>query len=139
LQIDSEGVEEMFHKRGNALAEIPVLTVSLGILASIIIPHFSGVGPRSRPSILANDLLTIRSRMECYKLYHNGQLPAAKGENLDSFLCRTALQRLPINPFNDLRTVRIDGMVAGANIAAWRFDTCTGAFQADDSPDHAMF
>ncbi len=35
--------------------------------------------------------------------------------------------------------VRIDGAVAGSNIAGWRFDTMTGALQADDSPEHARF
>jgi competence protein ComGC len=129
----------MFHKNGIVLSEILLVMVLLGILASIIIPNLSGVGPRSRPSILASDLLMVRSRIECYKLHHNGQLPASKGEDLESFLCKTALQRLPLNPFNDLRTVRVDGAVAGANIGGWRFDTLTGAFQADDSPDHAMF
>ena len=49
------------------------------------------------------------------------------------------LLRLPVNPFNDSSRVRIDGAVAGANIAGWRFDTITGLFQADDSPNHAMF
>ncbi len=103
---------------------------------------------------MAIDLRRMRSRIECYKLQHDGQFPAAKGENFASFLRRMAkktnaggdagielgpyLQRLPVNPFNNSPTVRIDGAAAGANISGWRFDTRTGAFRADDSPDHAM-
>jgi hypothetical protein len=47
------------------------------------------------------------------------------------------LQTLPVNPFNDRSTVRIDGAVAGSNTDGWRFDTMTGAFQADDIAAHA--
>ncbi len=97
----------------------------------------------------------MRSRIERYKRHHNGQLPAARGENFGSFRRGMVeetnsdgdsgtefgpyVRRLPVNPFSGRRTVRIDGATAGTNIAGWRFDTRTGAFQADDSPDHAMF
>lgn len=145
----------MIRRSGILLPEILSLTLLLGILGSIIIPNISGVGPGSRSSTLARNLRTMRSRIERYKRHHNGQLPAATGEDFDSFLCRMTkktnadgrpgiesgpyLRRLPDNPFNGFRTVRIDGAAAGTNIAGWRFDTRTGAFQADDSPDHAMF
>ena len=46
---------------------------------------------------------------------------------------------IPVNPYNNSAAIRIDGAVAGTDIAGWRFDTGTGVFQADDSPDHAMF
>jgi hypothetical protein len=49
------------------------------------------------------------------------------------------LQSLPVNLFNDSAAIRMDGAAAGANIAGWRFNTMTGAFNADDSPDHSMF
>ena len=145
----------MTRRSGVLLPEILSLALLLGILASVIIPNISGVGPGSRSSTLARDLRTMRSRIERYKRHHNGELPAAKGENSDSFLCRMVrktnvdgdigiefgpyLQRLPVNPFNGLRAVRIDGASAGTNIAGWRFDPRTGAFQADDSPGHAAF
>ncbi len=145
----------MIHRRGISLSEVLVLTLLLGILASIIIPNISGVGPASKSSTLARGLRTMRSGIDRYTCQHNGQLPAAIGGNLDSFLRRMArktnadgypgvelgpyLRRLPANPFNGFRAVRMDGAAAGANIAGWRFDTLTGAFQADDSPGHAKF
>ena len=52
---------------------------------------------------------------------------------------RTYLSSLPVNPLNYLGTVRLDGDDAGASTHGWRFDTTTGAFQADDSPGHAAF
>lgn len=145
----------MIRRGGFALSEILVFTLLLGILASIVVPHISGVNADGPTSVLATDLRRMRYRIECYKLHHNGQLPAEKGENFAHFLQRMAkktdadgdagvefgpyLQRLPVNPFSDSPTVRIDGAPAGANIGGWRFDTVTGAFQADDSPAHAMF
>ena len=154
-RLDCGGVEKMRNRNGVSLSEVLLLKVLMGILASIIIPHVSGVGPASRSSTLARHLGKMRSGIDRYERHHNGQLPAARGDDLDSFLLGMMkktdadgdsgiefgpyLWRLPDNPFNDLKTVRIDGVVAGANIAGWRFDTRTGAFQADDSPDHAMF
>ena len=145
----------MVRRRGFALAEALMVMVLLGILASIIVPHVSGVGAESKTSTLATELHRMRARIESYKDHHNGRFPVATGENFANFLHRMAkktdaggdegiefgpyLQRLPVNPFNDSTKVRIDGAVAGANIAGWRFDTANGVFQADDSPDHARF
>lgn len=140
---------------GLALAEVLVLLVLLGIMTSLIIPHISGVGAETRTSTLASELIRMRSRIESYKSHHNGRFPAKTGENFIDFLRRMAkktnadgdagiefgpyLLRLPVNPFNNSSKVRVDGAVSGVNIAGWRFDTRTGAFQADDSPEHAMF
>lgn len=145
----------MIRRGGFALSEYLVLAVLLGILASIIVPHVSGVNAKSKTSQLATALRRVRTRIESYALHHNGRFPAARGENFATFLHRMAkktnpdggagiefgpyLQRLPVNPFNGSPNVRIDGAPAGANIAGWRFNTTTGAFQADDSPEHAMF
>ncbi len=145
----------MTRRGGLALAEVLVLVVLAGIMASLIIPHVSGVRAESRTATLATELLRMRNRIESYKSHHNGMLPAATGECFADFLCRMAkktnaegdsgiefgpyILKLPVNPFNNLTKVRIDGAVSGANIAGWRFDTKTGAFQADDSPEHAMF
>jgi len=145
----------MTRRSAFALAEILVFVVLLGIMASLIVPHISGVNADSRTSTLATELRRMRNRIESYRSHHNGQFPATTGENFTDFLRRMAKKtnadgdagiefgpyvlRLPVNPFNDSSTVRIDGAVAGANIAGWRFDTITGAFQADDSPNHAMF
>ena len=144
----------MIHKSAFTLLEFLVVAVLLSILA-VVVPHISGAGAEIRATTLATDLLGVRSKIELYKLHHNGRLPAATGETPADLLRRMTtrtnvngdedvefgpyLQNLPANPFNDSATVRIDGAAAGANIDGWRFDTMTGAFQADDSPDHSMF
>ena len=144
----------MIHKGGFSLIEFLAVAVLLSILA-VVVPHISGADAGTGTSALATDLLGVRSKIELYKLHHNGQLPAATGETPADFLRRMTtqtdangdsgsdfgryLQILPVNPYNDSAAARIDGAVAGTNIAGWRFDTMTGAFQADDSPNHAMF
>lgn len=143
----------MFRKSGFTLVEILVVVVLLGILAAIIVPQFTKAGSESRTSALLTDLRRIRSQIELYKFQHNEQFPAAIGETSDDFLRRMTtktdidgnagidfgpyIQSIPVNPFNDRSAVRIDGAAAGSNSVGWRFDTTTGAFQADDSPAHA--
>ena len=145
----------MIHKGGFTLVEILVVVVLLGILAAIIVPQFTGASNETRASALATDLRRVRSQIEFYKFQHNDQLPAATGETTDDFIRRITtetdasgnvgsdfgpyMQSIPVNPFNDLSTVRIDGGAAGSNSDGWRFDTTTGVFQADDSAAHAAF
>ena len=143
----------MLYKSGFTLVEILVVVVLLGILAAIVVPHFTGASNETRTSALLTDLRRVRSQIEYYKFQHNEQLPAATGETTDDFLRRMTtktdvdgnagndfgpyLQTMPVNPFNDRSTVRIDGAAAGSNADGWRFDTTTGAFQADDIAAHA--
>lgn len=145
----------MRNRSGFTLVEILVVVVILGILAAVVIPQFTGASTESRTSALSVDLRRVRSQIEYYKFQHNDQLPAAAGETAADFErrmttqtdtngnvgtdCGPYLQRIPVNPFNHLSTVRIDGAAAGTNTDGWRFDTTTGAFQADDSAAHAAF
>ena len=145
----------MRNRSGFTLVEILVVVVLLGILAAIVVPQFTGAGAETRTSAMSADLQRVRSQIEYYKFQHNEQLPAAAGETAADFERRMTtqtdtngnagtdfgpyLQKIPVNPFNNLSTVRIDGAAAGANTDGWRFETTTGAFQADDSAAHAAF
>jgi prepilin-type N-terminal cleavage/methylation domain-containing protein len=144
----------MIRKSAFTLIELLIVVVLLSVLA-VVVPHISGAGEETESSAMVADLLRVRSQIELYKFHHSGRLPASEGETPAYFLRRMTiktdangnpggefgpyLQGLPVNPFNDSAAVRIDGAPAGANTDGWRFDTMTGAFQADDSLDHAMF
>jgi general secretion pathway protein G len=142
-------------KKGFTLIEILVVIVILGIIAAIVVPSFSDSGIQVKTSTLTTDLRKVRTQIELYKFHHKDMLPASSGETNADFEQRLIsqtdidgnagtyygpyMQRIPINPFNNLNTVRIDGPAAGANTEGWRFDTSTGDFQADDSVVHAAF
>ena len=146
----SEKGYKMKAKSGFTLVEILIVVVILGILAAIVIPQFTEASTEAKESSLCTDLQTVRSQIELYKIQHNDQLPGSGTASwVDAMTGKTDiagavgadygpyLQKVPTNQFNDLNTVRIDGAAAGANSEGWRFDTTTGAFQADDSAVHA--
>jgi general secretion pathway protein G len=136
--------------KGFTLVEILIVVVILGILAAIVIPQFTEASTEAKTSSLCTDLQTVRSQIELYKIQHNDNMP---GSGTASWVLSLTgktdiagavgtdygpyLQKIPTNQFNDLLTVRIDGAAAGANTDGWRFDTTTGAFQADDTAAHA--
>ncbi len=143
----------MKHYRGLSLVEILIVVAILGILAAVVIPQYTNASTKVRTSALSSDLHRIRSQIRLYIFHHNEQLPASTGEAATDFERRMTTQTdvignagtdygpyilgIPVNPFNDLNTLRIDGAPAGANTEGWRFDTTTGDFQADDSAAHA--
>jgi general secretion pathway protein G len=133
-------------KSGFTLVEILIVVVILGILAAIVIPQFTEASTEAKTSSLCTDLQTVRSQIELYKIQHNDQLPGAGTATwVEAMTGKTDvagavgtdygpyLQKIPTNQFNDLNTVRLGGAAAGANTDGWRFDSTTGAFQADDT------
>jgi len=146
-------------KSGFTLVEILIVVVILGILAAIVIPQFTNASTEAKTNSLMSNLQSIRSQIELYKVQHNDNLPGvAKGTHTAGLGFASSLtaksdiygesgstygpylQQIPKNPFNDEKTVRIDGANAGVNTHGWRFDTVdpnSGAFQADDIAAHA--
>ncbi|MGE5296375.1 MAG: prepilin-type N-terminal cleavage/methylation domain-containing protein [Solirubrobacterales bacterium] len=141
----------MSARRGFTLVELMIIVALLGILAAIVIPEFGSNTSEAKTSALCSDLATIRKQIELYRYNHQEQLPAAVGETGDDFTRRLTtktdgagnagaefgpyFQRMPVNPFNNLATVRVGDAAAGANTHGWRFDPVSGQFLADDSTD----
>lgn len=142
-------------KSGFTLVEILIVVVILGILAAIVIPQFTEASTEAKTSSLMSNLQTARSQIELYKIQHNDALPTTGGlafevamtgkTNIDgeAWTIGTAygpyLQQMPKNPFNDLNSVT-GGTAAppGDNSSGWYFNTSTGAFNANDTADHAL-
>jgi len=144
--------------RGFTLVEVLIIVVILGILAAIVIPQFSDASTEAKLSSLVNDLQTVRSQIQLYKLQHKAALPGAgavpfgdamtKCTDLDGKLATTQapadgvygpyLQKIPKNSFNDNDEVSIGAASSpGDDSSGWYFNSTTGAFNANDSAAHA--
>ena len=151
----------MTKRDGFTLVEVLIIVVILGILAAIVIPQFSSASEEAKLSNLVSDLQSVRSQIQLYKLQHKGVLPGAgetgtatfgdamtKYTDANSKLTATQepadgvygpyLQKIPKNSFNDSNEVSI-GTASPSNDynSGWYFNSKTGAFNANDSTDHA--
>ncbi len=137
--------------RGFTLVEMMIVVSLLGILAALVVPQFGSNTAEAKSAALSADLVTVRKQIQLYRYHHDETLPAAVGETGDDFARRMTtktdragnagtefgpyFQRIPLNPYNKLNTVRVGDPAAGANTHGWRFDPVTGNFQADDNID----
>ena len=124
--------------------EIVTIAVMLGVAGRVISPRFTEASPETKVSVLVDELEEMRTGLDLYQAQHKGCPPP-----VDSFASFEAamttkagqygpyLKRIPINPFNNLKSVRFDGEPGGAGKAGWRFDTKTGLFQADNDAAYA--
>lgn len=140
--------------RAFSLVEIAVVVVIIGIVAAIAVPRMSGAAVRTKVASMRASLATLNRAAELYAAEHGGRCPACDtsgGVSTDSdgmvarLVQRTSesgalsgalgpyLLNVPLNPFNRLASVRIDGAPAGAGTHGWRYDSATRSFQADDS------
>jgi type II secretory pathway pseudopilin PulG len=124
--------------------EVVIITVVLSIVVMTMGPKLTRAGVESKLSALIDGLEAMRVQLDLYRAQHDESFPPC--DSFESF--KTAmitereryglyLKKIPVNPFNNLNTIRFDGEPAGAGIAGWRFDTQSGLFQADNSCAHA--
>jgi type II secretory pathway pseudopilin PulG len=125
--------------------EVICIAVVLSVAAMSFVPKFTEATQESRTCELIDGLHQMRSQLDLYRVQHENCLPPVN--SFESF--KTALttkvgqygpyvKEIPVNPCNNLNTVRFDSEPAGAGKAGWRIDTKTGVFQTDDSAAHAV-
>ncbi len=140
-------------KTGFTLVEILIVVVILGVLAGIVLPQLSNASSEAQITRLCSDLQVTRLAIELYKTQHVDALPgAASGVSFMQSLTEKTdedgtlnpsgrwgpyLQRMPINPYNQLDTIEIDtaSCKLGGGNCGWHFSTDTGRFHAD-TDDH---
>ena len=124
--------------------EAVIIASVLSVVMMTVVPKFIGASPESKTSDLVDGLQEMRAQLDLYRAQHENSLPPV--DSFESF--KTAMttkvgqygpyvEKVPVNPFNNLNTVRFDGVPAGAGKAGWRVDTETGLFQADNDAAYA--
>ena len=137
-----------FHaSTGFTLVELLIVLMVLAILAALVIPQYVSATDESRQSALKMNLFHVRQQLSMYKQEH-GEFPSleqftaqmtrptdASGNPLAHDAAGALgpyLREVPINPYNDLRTVG-DGT---PGTSGWYYDPDSGAFHANDSADN---
>jgi len=124
--------------------EVVIIASLLSVVTMTVVPKFIVASPESKTSDLIDGLQEMRSQLDLYRAQHENSLPPV--DSFESF--KTAMttkigqygpyvEKVPVNPFNNLNTIRFDGEPAGVGKAGWRFDTKTGLFQADNHAAYA--
>jgi len=124
--------------------EAVIIASVLSVVTMTVVPKFIEASPESKTSDLVDGLQQMRAQLDLYRAQHENSLPPV--DSFESF--KTAMttkvgqygpyvEKVPVNPFNNLNTVRFDGEPAGAGKAGWRVDTETGLFQADNNAAYA--
>ena len=62
-------------RRGFTLVEILIVVMILGILASIIVPHYVGASDESRHAAIVDQLRMMRDQVNIYRAEHREQFP----------------------------------------------------------------
>jgi type II secretory pathway pseudopilin PulG len=136
----------MKEKTRSSYVELITIAIVLSVVAMTAVPKFIEASTESKTCELIDGLQRMRAQLDLYRAQHENSLPSV--DSFESF--KTAMTRkegqygpyigkIPVNPFNNLNTVRFDGEPAGAGTAGWRLNTKNGLFQADDCAAHADF
>ena len=156
----------MKRARAFTLVEILVVVVLLGILAAVVIATVGNSTTSAKASALATDLQLLRNFIMVYRAQHlevapgypNGDTTAAPTEQAfreqatmssntsgqtaaagtPGFERGPYMQRMPVNPFNNLTTVQMlaDGEAFPANADdshGWIYKAATAEIRADTS------
>lgn len=162
------------NSKGFTLVEILIVVIILAILAGVVIPQFSSSSEDAKLSVLQSDLATMRAAVELYYHQHNNIYPGDITSNyaghatndlwfVDQMTLYTDVdgeavavkdadhkygpylkKGIPINPFDDDKTVTIDDAETDLTAATddgaggWKFYTQTGQLFANDGT-HGAF
>jgi general secretion pathway protein G len=125
--------------RGFTLVEILIVVIILGILASIVLPQFAGASDSSKKANMRNQLQTLRSTVQLYRIEHRDEPPALVTAGWDLITRKTKtdgtvdpagergpyLPFAPVNPLTQSSTiVAVGSGAAGTN--GWYYDEVNG-------------
>ncbi|MHB1038171.1 MAG: prepilin-type N-terminal cleavage/methylation domain-containing protein [Pirellulales bacterium] len=139
---------------GFTLIEVLIVVVIMAVLAATIIPQFSSSTKDAKDSTVVFNLQSLRSQIELYRAHHFGTVPdSTTYPNLKQLITKTksdgtpdaagplgpyVLNAMPVNPFNDLNTVKVttdDPPTTADGSSGWLYNNTTGGLWANDT-DH---
>lgn len=128
-------------KRGFTLLELLIVTVILGILATIVVPQFTDATQETRSTSTRVVLRTLRFQLERYKFEHQDRYPQLselwvnliEQSDPDGTLNPAGkyggyLVKPPYNPFTKSFTVVAPG--AESTLDGWTYDETNGKLAA---------
>lgn len=142
-------------RSGFTLVEVLIVVVILGILAATVLPQFTTATDDARETSIRQNLQTLRSVIETYKIQHNGNIPAKGSTDADLFVDQLlkstdlsgtvgdigskpfgpyVVGQFPANPYNGLRTVKVvNSATLGAadDSTGWLYSSVTGQIKAN--------
>lgn len=158
---------------GFTLVEILIVVIILGILAAIVIPQFAGATQEARDNMLKENLRNLRTQVNVYRAQHRDVSPGypdgdtdaapteaafieqmteltdidgftvANGANAAEAIYGPYLRQIPENPVNQLATVEILDVGAGALVGdeshGWIFRPNDAVFIADSEDPYDTY
>jgi general secretion pathway protein G len=107
-------------RSGLSVVELVIVVCIIGILAALVVPLVQNQATDAKTAAATDNLRILRSTIELYAANHAGVPPGYNGNNRngaldeDFFRDQTVvqedyMQRIPENPFNNLRTILMVG------------------------------
>lgn len=147
--------------RAFSLIELVIVVVIIGVVAAIAIPRMSSAASRASDAAIQADIAAFQRAIDLYAAEHANRSPAHDADgnvNTDDgmfvsrLISKSSLEgdtgsgvfgpyllAIPVNTFNNLDTVRIDGDPAGSDKMGWHFDSGSGVISPDDVRGYAIF
>jgi general secretion pathway protein G len=132
--------------RAFTLVEVLIVVVILGILAAVVVPHFTSATEDTAQRAASYEVKRLRKAVEVYQIRHDTLPDVAEGDRTWGGLIGGGdyLKTAPLNPWvgGDAAGVVVFGNGpdnAYQNNYGWIYDAATGrvwagSFDADDNP-----
>jgi prepilin-type N-terminal cleavage/methylation domain-containing protein len=107
-------------RNGFSLVELVIVACIIGILASLVVPIVQNKATGAKVAVAQDYLRVLRVAIKRYAAQHGGIAPGYEGNDpgaalaseifLDQTLAQNRyLRKMPLNPFNNLRTISMIG------------------------------